>query len=128
MSDTVVCLERRQTINVLQVPDITAIVTTVFITMLLIIIIILIILLVYYCIKKRKVKKSFRVAPTALIAATMGRVSQPLQFMLSFCFCLLSLHQRYEEDCLKFICKKRYCNRACKIMETSHGHGLTNIV
>ncbi len=75
MSNTVICLEKRESINIVEVPNVTITVTTIFSVVVLIVIIILVIILLYYYFKKRTLTKSTRVVPIALIAAALGRVS-----------------------------------------------------
>ena len=70
-----ICLQKRETPNIIEVIDPTVMVTTVFVVLILMILIILAVLMIYYLIKRRTITKRVKVAPAALIAAAMGKVS-----------------------------------------------------
>lgn len=73
-AETMLCLMKRVSPNIIEVTNATVIVTTVFITLVLIVLIILMVLVIYYLTKIRRVPRKIGIAPAALIAAAMGKV------------------------------------------------------
>ena len=77
-SEAVICLMKTVSQNIIEVTNVTVTITTVFVMLVLIVIAIVTVLITYYFIKRRTVTRRVGMAPAALIAATMGKVSVPI--------------------------------------------------
>ena len=76
-SQTAICLFKKKSQNIIEVTDSTVTVTTVFVMLVLIVLTIVTVLMTYYFVKIRRVSTRVGVAPAALVAAAMGKVSLP---------------------------------------------------
>lgn len=61
--------------NIVEVKNLEVVIVTLFFGFLFILIILLIAVIIYYCIKRNKPKGTPKIAPAALVAAVIGRVS-----------------------------------------------------